>query len=333
MSDMQNRSQKVPSGTARVKVPDRFYEPARQQGHLERMIYQSREYAGDGGPSEKAAMVYLPYGYEFGAAAADSANIAADGGNAEKKTERRRYNILYLMHGSGGTEIEYMGSEGEPNRLKNMVDHMIEEKMIDPMIFVMPTFPTENLEECRSRALSFPKELLNDLIPVVETRYSTFADDVTPEGLKKSRDNRAFGGFSLGSVTTWAVFAEAMDVVKYYLPMSGDCWKFEHFGGREHPELAAAFLSRAAISSGYTRDDYFIFAATGTEDSAYEILPPQLAEMKKYPETFAYTEKDFSGGNTIYYLAEGNKHGYRYTYEYIFNALPLFFHRQDEQSE
>ena len=325
MSDMQNHSDAVPSKTARVKVPDRFYDPARQQGHLERMIYQSREYAGDGGQVEKAAMVYLPYGYELG----DGEKIS---GSGVKRAENRRYNILYLMHGSGGTEIEYMGSEREPNRLKNMIDHMIEEGLIDPMIIVMPTFPTENLEECRNRALSFPKELLNDLIPAVETRFRTFADEVTREGLRKSRGSRAFGGFSLGSVTTWAVFADAMDEVEYYLPMSGDCWKFEHFGGREHPGLAASFLSRAVAASGYKREDYFIFAATGTEDSAYEILPPQLAEMKKYPETFVCTEKDFSGGNMFYYLAEGNKHGYRYTYEYIFNALPLFFRDKTEET-
>ena len=153
---------------------------------------------------------------------------------------------------------------------------------------------------------------------------------MTPEALRRSRGNRAFGGFSLGSVTTWAVFADALDVVKYYLPMSGDCWRFEHFGGREHPDLAASFLSETALASGYTRDDYYIFAATGTEDSAYEILPPQLAEMKKYPKAFAYTQKDFSRGNMIYYLADGNKHGYRYTYEYIFNALPLFFQDENE---
>ena len=114
MNDTRNPSKKTTSDADRVRVPDRFYEPARQQGHLERMIYQSREYTGDGSSVEKAAMIYLPYGYEA------------------SEAQEKRYNILYLMHGSGGTEIEYMGSEKEPNRLKNMVDHMIEEKMMDP---------------------------------------------------------------------------------------------------------------------------------------------------------------------------------------------------------
>ncbi len=325
MNEIQSDFFNTLSGTVRVRVPENFFSPAREQGRLERIIYQSREYAGDGDSAEKAAVVFLPYGYE--SYESDEEPNVYDSVISENM--RRRYNILYLMHGSGGTEEEYMGSERKPNRLKNMVDHMIEEGLIEPMIFVMPTFPTENLEECRNRALSFPRELINDLIPAVEGRYRTFAESTTLEGIQKSRNNRAFGGFSLGSVTTWAVFAEAMDAVKYYLPMSGDCWKFEHFGGREHPSQAAAFLSGAAAASGYKKNDYFIFSAAGTEDSAFEILPPQLAEMKKYPE-FSFTWGDFQKGNMICYLAEGNKHGYRYTYEYIFNALPLFFREWPE---
>ena len=37
-------------------------------------------------------------------------------------------------------------------------------------------------------------------------------------------------------------------------------------------------------------------------------------------------------GNLVYYLAEGYKHGYGYTCEYIYNALQLFF-RQERADE
>lgn len=49
-------------------------------------------------------------------------------------------------------------------------------------------------------------ELLNDLIPAVESRYSTYAEDTTPVGIAASRDHRGFGGFSMGSVNMWCTF-------------------------------------------------------------------------------------------------------------------------------
>ncbi len=291
----------------RVLVPEKFYTPAEEQGTLHRIRYISRKYYIKGFPAyEKEAMIYLPYGYE-------------------KDGNKRKYNILYLLHGSGGSHESYMGTETEPKQLKHMADHMIQEKIIEPMIFVMPTFTGEGMAEYRAGALTFYIELVYDLIPAVESRYRTFLEEMTAEGIRTSREHRAFGGFSLGSVAGWTVFSEAPGTAKYYLNMCGDCWEFEPFGGRECPEETAAFLSDAAIRSGYSKEDYCIFTAAGTEDSAYEVLPPQVAEMKKHPEAFVYTENDFRDGNLIYYLAEGHKHSYGYTCEYIFNCLPLFF--------
>ena len=73
------------------------------------------------------------------------------------------------------------------------------------MIFVMPTYvySREELEQARATALTFYKELINDLIPAVEGQFRTYAADLTAEGIRRSRGHRAFGGFSLGSVAAW----------------------------------------------------------------------------------------------------------------------------------
>ncbi|EKC53554.1 esterase/lipase-like protein, partial [human gut metagenome] len=59
------------------------------------------------------------------------------------------------------------------------------------------------------------------MIPAVESKYSTYAESVTKEGLEASRDHRGFGGFSMGSVNTWNTFRYCMDYFRYFMPMSG----------------------------------------------------------------------------------------------------------------
>lgn len=49
---------------------------------------------------------------------------------------------------------------------------------------------------------ALPQELVNDLIPVVESRYRTYAESTNGAGIEASRGHRAIGGFSMGAVTT-----------------------------------------------------------------------------------------------------------------------------------
>lgn len=59
-------------------------------------------------------------------------------------------------------------------------------------------------------------------MPAVETRYSTYADgDMSPEGLVRSRDHRAFAGFSMGGVNTWHAFQYCLPYFRWFNPMSG----------------------------------------------------------------------------------------------------------------
>ena len=200
------------------QVDESYYTPAAQQGHLERLVYQT-----DG--RENAAIVYVPYGY-------DSENVET------------RYNILYLQHGGGGDETVYMGDTDSPNELKNMVDHMIENGEISPMLIVMPMLETEGgYSKAVMYARAFPKELMNDLMPEAESKYHTYATEVSDEGFRNSRSHRAFGGFSMGSVTTWAVFSQSLDYIRYFMPMSGDSF--------DVVDLNAELLD----------EEFFIFAA------------------------------------------------------------------------
>lgn len=211
------------------------------------------------------------------------------------------YPVLYLMHGGGGASTSYMGPAQSPNQLCWIMDHAIEEGDIKPLIIV-----------CPSDTGVFWSDLRKFLIPAVDGQLRTIAD----------REHRAFGGFSMGGVATWNVFLHDLDLVANFVPMSGDSWVCGSTGGRTFPDKTALALARADFAGDY---NFKIFAATGTSDSAYPNMQPQLAAMKNVTDTFVYCDGDFTKGNLTFYVAKGLGHQYNHTYEYIYNALKAFW--------
>jgi len=209
---------------------------------------------------------------------------------------------------------------------------MIDEKQIEPLILVFPSYYKEKIGRVgppdpiveRGHVLFFQKELIEDLLPAVEKIYNTYADDTTREALKASRMHRGFGGFSMGSCTTWFAFTHNMDYFSYYVPLSGDSWEIESQGGLHKPDETAKLLHDHAALSGYGVNEYYIYAATGTEDAAYHPLNMQINAMRKYPDTFIEDE-DLAKGNFHYLLAEGEVHAYEAVYSYLYNILPYLF--------
>ena len=120
------------------------------------------------------------------------------------------------MHGGGENENTIFSNDVN---LHLILDHMIMNGDIEPMIVVTPTFNGGNCT-----AQNFYREFRENVIPFVESKYSTYAESTTPEGIAASRMHRAFGGFSMGAVATWAVMVNCLDYVGYFMPLSGDHW-------------------------------------------------------------------------------------------------------------
>ncbi len=230
--------------------------------------------------------VYLPYGYD----------------------ENKKYNIFYLMHGGGENENTIFGSDVY---LQNILDHMIKNGDIEPMIVVTPTF-----NKCEAQ--TFYQEFRRSVIPFVEGKYSTYAASTSDADIKASRRHRCYGGFSMGAVSTWAVMQNCLDIVAYYMPLSGDHWT----GNSGYDK--ANNLANAIRQGGYSTRDYFIFCATGSDDIAYPNVSPQIEEMKKMKE-FVYTS-DFSKGNLYFLVAPGKTHWWGYVKHYVCQGLPYLFH-------
>lgn len=242
----------------------------------------TENYSGING--KKKMYVYVPYGYD----------------------ESKKYNVFYLMHGGGESE-ETCFNDNDIN-IDVMLDNMIANGDIEPMIVVTPTF-----NGSPDGAGDIWNEMRQTIIPYVENKYSTYAESTSLDDLKASRFHRAYGGFSMGGGSTWNMFINNLDICAYYMPLSGHCW-----GG-------AGAIQSAIDKGGYQKDDYFVFAATGTEDIAYGNMVPLLNELKADSKHFTYTS-DFSKGNLYFLEAKGNVHWWPQVRHYIYDGLPYFFH-------
>ena len=282
-------------------VPGGYYDPADHQGTLEALAYNTRDYVGNGDAIVREATVYLPYGYD-------------------QNDAQTRYNILYLQHGAYGDERTWMYEYGDS--FKNMIDHMIEDGSIPPLIIVMPYLSSGNEWYHDTTPIFYSGEIRGDLMPAVESHYRTYAQDTTDEGFAASRSHRAFGGFSAGGTTTWRVFLEGLDRFEYFMPMSGG---LTLGGDGSTCDDDAAALAQAASGSGLSKREYYVFAATGTRDVAYQGLSAQVESMKEQTAAFDFTEAGFADGNLMYYTVDGNRHDYQYTYEYVYNGLRCLF--------
>lgn len=302
--NMQTESNKTNlSGTIPEEleyIPAEYKSPSEHPGTLEKLTYQTWEsfsYAERTQELTKEAWVYLPYGY----------------------SEDQKYNVFYLSHGGWSNETTTMGTDRNPRSFKYVIDHAIEDGKIQPLIIVLPTYNNTSGRDSGDYSLAlqltdqFHNELVNDLIPAVESKYSTYAENTTQEGLKASRDHRGFGGFSMGSVNTWCTFRYALDYFRYFMPMSGSY------------STDGEYMAELVKESGHGPDDFFIFAASGTDDFAYSAFKAQIMAMGSVSDgTFRFADNE-ADGNLSFLEREGYVHDVTACDEYTYNGLRFFW--------
>lgn len=286
-------------------IPDGYAAPSAQPGTLEQISYSTFEsfsYDAKTTPLTKTAWVYLPHGYTAG----------------------RRYNVFYLSHGGWSNETTLMGTPDAPHPFKHIVDNAIADGRIKPLIIVLPTYNNTSPQDSSDYGLAlrltdnFHRELVNDLMPAVESTWSTYAEDTTPEGLRASRDHRGFGGFSMGSVNTWHTFEHSLDYFRYFMPMSGAL--------TSDGELLASVVR----NSNHKPGDFFIYAMSGTGDFANDGMTSQVEAMARVDDaTFVMADTE-DQGNLAYRVRTGNGHDASAANEYTYNGLRFFWADGDD---
>lgn len=154
---------------AQVKPASRGFDSVRasiRHGNIDTITYNSKTVG-----TKRRALVYTPPGYMKAA----------------------KYPVLYLLHGIGGDEKEWLNG-GSPQVI---LDNLIADGKTEPMIVVMPNGRAIKDDRATGNIMApdkvqgfanFEKDLLNDLIPYVEKKYSIVGD----------RDHRAIAGLSMG---------------------------------------------------------------------------------------------------------------------------------------
>jgi len=108
-------------------------------------------------------------------------------------SRRNKYPVLYLLHGIGGDEKEWLNG-GQPQVI---LDNLYADGKIEPMIVVMPNGRAMKDDRVGENMMApekvqafetFEKDLLIDLIPFIEKKYPVIKD----------REHRAIAGLSMG---------------------------------------------------------------------------------------------------------------------------------------
>ena len=132
----------------------------------------------------------------------------------EKSTAR--YPVLYLLHGNGESVSGWIWN----GRADIILDNLIADREARPMIVVMPqghaiqgarVGPLESVPgETGMFSPKFPKDLLDDVLPLVERTYRVVAD----------ADHRAIAGLSMGGGQSLSIGMEHADTFHYVLGYS-----------------------------------------------------------------------------------------------------------------
>lgn len=108
-------------------------------------------------------------------------------------SENKKYPVLYLLHGIGGDEKEWLNG-GVPQLI---LDNLYAEGKAVPMIIVMPNGRAMKDDRATGNIMSadkvqafatFERDLLDDLIPYIEEKYPVISN----------RESRAIAGLSMG---------------------------------------------------------------------------------------------------------------------------------------
>lgn len=135
-------------------------------GKIDTILYNSKTVG-----ATRKALVYTPPGY----------------------SKKKKYSVLYLLHGIGGDEKEWLNG-GKPQVI---LDNLYAEGKLQPMIVVMPNGRAMKDDRATGNIMAqdkvqafatFEQDLLNDLIPFIEKKFPVYND----------RENRAIAGLSMG---------------------------------------------------------------------------------------------------------------------------------------
>ena len=260
---------------------------------LETLSYQQ---AYEGKIYDKSLQVYLPDSYQEGTP----------------------MNVLYLLHGSSGS------AKDTAQIMQPILDRLISSGQLEPMIVVFPTyypdrsFVTPNYSQDYPLNHFFATDEIDTILPLVEGTYTTYAESTDAAGLEASRSHRAFGGYSMGGITTWDMLVEKSNYFASYMPMAGDSW-ISRITNASSDQAVADTLVSGLEDKNYGPNDFRIIAMVGENDGTKYSMIPQIEALRTNHRNLINDQ------NLIYWENARGGHSQESFEAEVEHGLPLLF--------
>jgi enterochelin esterase-like enzyme len=223
------------------------------------------------GSQQRRMFIYTPPGYD---------------------KSKKKYPVMYLLHGGGGDEEVWVGR----GRANYILDNLIAAGKAEPMIIVITNGDVNNVGAVLDRTAFVPKKeftpigamaaglfeksLVKDVIPYIESNYQVIADP----------NHRAITGFSMGGFQTQNTTNNNPAMFKYIGVMSMGLWS----AARNDPNFDKnAYISQLKALQKANPKVYWI--GMGVDDFLYK----SGVELRKiYDEIgFKYTYRENIGSH------------------------------------
>lgn len=271
--------------TSLVAVPGdgpQFYDVQDvPHGEIRTLLYKSRSNA-----ATRELNVYLPPGYDA--------------------NSRQRYPVLYLLHGFANDHHSWH----RYGRANDILDNLLAKQAIKPFIVVMPLgyggasvngdgsgVPAANAGAFGGDMALYERDILEDVIPLVDGKYRTLAD----------RENRAIVGFSMGGGQAGRFGLGHLDTFSHVGIMSAGL-----VGGGGPAAGADPIAPLAAKASSVNRQLKLLWIACGTEDTAMVGARRTHEALQKAGIRHTFVETD-------------GAHHWRVWRRYLRDVAPLLF--------
>ncbi len=207
----------------------------------------------------------------------------------------KKYPVLYLLHGIGGDETEWERF-ATPNVI---LDNLLADGKAVPMIIVMPNGRAQKDDRANAGGnamasfAAFEQDLLNDVIPTIESRYSVQAD----------REHRALAGLSMGGGQTLNFGLAHLDTFAWLGPFSAAPNTKSPSQLVPDPEAAKAKIKLLMITSG--NKDGLIRISQGVHAYFKENRrAAHLARRRQRPRCYSLEQQSLSFRTRIFTSAQ-----------------------------
>lgn len=164
-----------------------------------------------------------------------------------------RYPVLYLLHGAGGNENNWVTT----GRANLIMDNLIADGKAKSMVVVMPLARAEQSDNVGPRKTvtdrnAFENDLLGDIIPLVEKTYR----------VSNQPDQRALAGLSAGGASTLSIGMKHPEMFHWIAAMSS---AIGVLGGNMEQQFAPALADPAKLNKSF----HLFWVSCGTEDTLF----------------------------------------------------------------